>query len=270
MSPQMVRQSDKPKWDDRLWFSASRWKSLTKCGEQYRLEKIEKLPGKAAAWTIRGNAVHDTVEEWEKQSRGIDPYEFYREVAWPKALEETTTKYPDLSTWFRTPRVKSTERDIELRLEDGFSQVERYVERATAERELWKVIATEQEFEMEFPGILIRGKMDQIREWRDGDLSLWDVKTGGDDNEDNRQLGTYRLGYLMSAGIAVDWGSYWYTKLDRGSDSIDLSVYTYDYMNKEFQKIKKILDQGLFLANPSIKGCKFCPVADACVEAKSV
>lgn len=262
---EMIRQSDKPKWDDRLWFSASRWKSLTKCGEQYRLEKIEKLPGKAAAWTIRGNAVHDTVEQWEKEARKIDPVEFYREVAWPKALEETTTKYPDLSTWFRTPRVGSTQRDIDLRLGDGLKQVERYVERALDESELWRVVEAEAQFELEFPGILIRGKIDQIREWRDGDLSLWDVKTGGDDNEDNRQLGLYGLGYKDGS---VNWGAYYYTKLDRASDPIDLSVYTYDYVNEELQKVKKILDQGLFLANPSIKACKFCPVADACVEAK--
>lgn len=258
-------------YDPRTWLSASKWKAVSQCGERYRLERVEKRPSRPAAWTVRGNAVHETVEKWEASGRELDPEKYFNEEAWPKALEETKDKYPELRHWQRTPRVSSVPRDIELRKADGLGQVLRYCERATAEEDLWRVIAVEQSFELDFPDILVRGYIDQIREWNDGELSVWDIKTGGDDSEDNRQLGLYGLGYqgLHPDQSAIAFGSYWYTKLDRASRAVDLSIYTYEYVNQELQKVKKILDQGLFLANPSINNCKFCGVSEFCKEAKA-
>jgi putative RecB family exonuclease len=255
-------------YDPRTWLSASQWKAVTSCGRRYELERREKAPSRPAAWTPRGTAVHNTIEEWEKEKRRLDWRGFY-EQAWTIAVDETLEKFPDTSKWFLTPRVKGVERDLALRHADGLAQVERYVERALDEKSDWEVIDTEVSFEVEFPDILLRGKIDQLRRWNDGELSLWDIKTGGDDSEDNRQLGIYRFGYLDQTGVDIHFGAYFYTKLDRASDSIDLSVYTRNYLNQELQKVKKILDQGLFLANPSIKNCKFCGVADYCLESKS-
>lgn len=255
-------------YDSRTWLSVSRWKSITKCGERYRLERVEKHQSRPAAWIPRGVAAHSTIEEFEKSGRTIDPEQYFNEVAWPEALARTTLDYPNLDNWILTPRVRTVTQDLKLRQADGLKQVLRYVERALDEADLWRVVEVEYPFEIEFPGILFRGYIDMVREWHDGDLYLCDLKTGGDDDEDNRQLGAYGLGYQMTSGKSVPYGLYVYSKLDRSSTAIDLAPYTYDYVNQELQKLKKILDQGLLLANPSKSNCKFCGVAEFCKESK--
>lgn len=254
-------------YDPRRWLSVSKLKSVGKCGRQYQLERIEKKPSRPAAWTVRGIAAHSTIEQWEKSKRQIDPEAEYQR-AWDDAMTITIDQYPDVSNWQRTPRVGSVARDIELRFKDGLQQVLRYCERAIDEEDLWRVREAEFPFTLEFSEFIIRGVIDQVREWEDGDLSLWDLKTGGDDSEDNRQLGVYRQGYLKETSIDIPVGAYWYSKLDRASKSIDLNVYTPEYIFQEFEKLDRIMTQGLYLANPSKKNCKFCPVSEHCLESK--
>lgn len=255
-------------YDDREWLSASQWKAITKCGEQFRLERVAKHPSRPAAWTVRGIAAHDAIEHWEVMQRQRDPLNYYTNVAWPNALAKTTEKFPDLSKWMKTPRVGTVAIDLKRREEDGLRQVERYVERALDEKDLWRVVAAEVPFEIEFPGILYRGFIDQIREWEDGFKYLVDVKTGNDESECNRQLGSYGLGYEQVSGERLTVGQYYYTKLDRPSDTIDLTPYTYDYMFAELKKVVEIKRQKLYLANPSKKNCFACGVSEFCLESK--
>lgn len=257
-------------YDPRSWLSVSKLKSVTKCGRAYELERIQKVPSRPAAWTVRGIATHDAIEQWEKSGRDIDIKEYFNQSAWPAAYEQTLEKYPDLNNWLKTPRVKSVSQDLVYRHLDGLEQSMKYTERAIAESDLWRVVETEVPFTLEFPGqdFIINGYIDQIREWNDGDLSIWDIKSGNDDSEDNRQLGVYGLGYYQKTGTKISDGCYWYTKLNRPSKSIDLTIYTEEYIIEEFSKLDQIIKSGLFLANPSIKGCFACGVADHCLESK--
>lgn len=256
-------------YDPRRWLSVSRLKSVSKCGERYRLERVEKIPSRPAAWTPRGIAAHETIEQYEKTGRQINPEEFYLDEAWPKALAETLKKFPDQKNWMKTPRVGSVKKDIELRQADGLKQVLTYVDRAVEEQDLWRVLEAEVDFKIEYPDFFILGYIDQVREWiPTGDKYIVDVKTGGDDGEDNRQLGIYRLGYLHARGEDLPFGQFYYSKLDRYSLDIDLSVYTEEYILEEFRKLNQILEQKLLLANPSFDNCRFCGVSDACLEAK--
>lgn len=246
----------------------SRLKSVTKCGRRFQLEKVEKVPSRPAAWTIRGIAAHSTIEEWEKSGRTIDPEATYQDQHWPEAFRKICDEYPDVDDWIRTPRVKTTARDLQLREADGLTQVQKYVERALDEEDLWRVVESEVDFKMEFPEFFVVGYIDQIREWHDGFQYIVDVKTGGDDQEDNRQLGIYALGYESKTGVRLDTGQYYYTKLNRPSDDIDLRPYTREYIHGEFLTLDKILSQNLFLANPSIKNCFSCNVSRHCAESK--
>lgn len=254
-------------YDPRRWLSVSKLKSIGKCGRQYQLERIEKVPSRPAGWTVRGIAAHDTIDTWEKDLRASDPESYYQD-SWDRALQETILKFPQVDKWQRTPRVKTVAKDLELRKQDGLVQVQRYCERAIDEEDLWRVKEAEFPFTLEYENFIIRGIIDQVREWEDGDLSLWDLKTGGDDSEDNRQLGVYRHGFLKESGIDIGVGAYWYSKLDRASKSIDLNVYTPEYIEAEFTKLDQIMTQNLYMANPSIKSCFACGVAEHCIERK--
>lgn len=253
--------------EDKFRASVSKLKAYTRCGRQFELERINELPSRPAAWTVRGHAVHQTIETWEAFDREGDPLKMFRD-AWDTALAEQTERFPDLSRWMRTPRVKSTEQDVKLRYLDGEKQVTRYVERALDEADLWRVVETEVPFEIETEKFVVRGKIDQIREWEDGELSIWDIKTGSDDQEDNRQLGFYGLGYWYETGKKIPWGSYWYTKLDRASKSIDLNVYTQKYLFSQIDMLMAGINARVFLANPSKKNCFACGVAAHCIESK--
>lgn len=255
--------------DYRRWLSVSRLKKVSHCGQQYYYQKIEKHPTKPYPWTVRGIAAHSAIEEWERSDRTIDPESYYVDVAWPEAYEKILEDTPDLKDWGKTPRVGSVKKDLEKRQEDGLKQVQTYVDRALEEEHLWRVVEMELEFKLEYPDFWIVGYIDQIREWIEtGEKYIVDCKTGGDDSEDNRQLGTYRLGYFKTKGEWLDFGMYYYPKLDRYSDDIDLSIYTEDYLLDQFTKLDMILENKIFLPNPSFKNCQFCDFTDLCAEAK--
>lgn len=255
--------------DYRRKLSVSRLNSVSKCGRAYELKRVLKMSASPAAWTVRGIAAHSAIEEWEKSDRSLDVIDYYVNQAWPSALMKILEESPRLKTWTKTPRVKTVERDLELRKDDGLQQVQTYVDRALEEQELWRVLESEISFEIETSSFWIVGHIDQIREWiPTGDRYIVDVKTGGDDGENNRQLGIYRYGWYSLTNEWIDWGSYYYPKLDRFSADIDLSVYSEGYILEEFEKLDFMLAQKLFVANPSFNNCKFCDVSQHCLEAK--
>ena len=256
-------------YDPRRWLSVSRMSSVAKCGRQYELSRVEKVPSKPAAWTVRGIAAHEAIEEWESSARQLDYINYYVDEAWPKALEKITEEYPDVQNWQRTPRVLTVKRDLELRHADGLKQVQTYVDHALSEEDLWEVLEIEFPFRIEYDDFIIMGYIDQIRRWIPTDEKyVVDLKTGGDKSEKNIQLGTYRQGYLSETGEDFLVGQYYYPKLGRYSLDIDLSPYTEEYIFQEYDKLDLILEHGLFLANPSFDNCFGCGVADHCIEAK--
>jgi CRISPR/Cas system-associated exonuclease Cas4 (RecB family) len=261
---------NEPPIDYRRWLSVSRLGSVAQCGRAYELERVEKVPSRPAAWTVRGISAHAVIEEWERSGRELDYVGYYVDVAWPEAYEKTVEKYPDVSNWMKTPgRVSSVKRDIELRKQDGLDQIQTYVDHAREEEDLWEVLDIEFAFKLEYPEFFIVGYIDQVRRWIPTDEKyIVDVKTGGDSNEKDPQLGIYGFGYEQMTGEPIEFGQYYYPKLGRYSHDIDLTVYTEEYILAEFKKLDKILAQKLFLANPSFDNCKFCGVSDHCLEAK--
>lgn len=53
--------------------SFSSFSQYSRCGEQFRLKRIDKVdvPERPASWTIFGNAYHKAVEEWELSDREL-------------------------------------------------------------------------------------------------------------------------------------------------------------------------------------------------------
>lgn len=268
--------------DPRRARSVSQLKSYTGCGMRYKLERLEKKPSPPAAWTIRGIAVHGVAEDWEKSERTADPEQLY-EHHWAKALEEQQNKYPDLDSWIKTPRVKSTERDLELRFQDGLDQlvgnakVPGYIPQALADAGQWQphrlpdgTLAVELKIKIDFgdsSDFFVIGYVDLVKEWSNGLLSVADFKTGGDSGEDYRQLGTYREGLRQTYGIDVRQGELIYPKLGRTSGWVDLSRYDADYLRPVYEQLDQGIEAGIFLANPDKEKCNlFCSVKQFCPE----
>lgn len=251
---------------------------LTSCGLAYKLERIDKHPSPPAAWTVKGIALHEALEGWEKGERTEDPLVLFEE-AWEKCLASMVVKQSDLSKWVKTPRVKLTETDLDLRHRDGLLEVERYTTRALAEADIWVpwrledgTVAVELKFEYDFgpeTPFVIWGYIDILQYWlAEGVVTVGDYKSGRDSRENKRQLGLYRAAANKYYGANIDFGQYYYTKLDRSSGWLDLRHYTPEYLLEEYTMADKMIQQNLFLANPSKDGCKFCGVKQFCDEMK--
>lgn len=254
--------------------SQSQVSKLVNCGELYRLERIERKPSPPAAWTVKGVVVHDVLDWWEKDGRPqFDESEY--KARWDTFYQKQLVRYPDLSQWTRTPRTGSTERDLELRYADGLKEILRYVARAESEAHLWVPFviegkpAVELPFELTLPGcdFTVQGYIDMLKFWKQtGVVTVSDYKTGSDKRQNWKQLGLYAYAARTIYGLDVNHGQYFYTKLDRPSKWKDLSDYTGEYLAEEYTKADKIIQQQLFVANPSLDGCTFCTVKQYCKE----
>lgn len=255
--------------------SVSQWKSLTTCGERYRLERMHRkdLPTRPAAWTIGGSAFHEAVMDWEKGRRRDDLAELFVKH-YDRMVEEEKVKQPNLKLWMKPPRTKETETDIKnYRKRFLEKDIPNYLKRM--EEAEWEIaelpsgeLALELEFEMQFGEVTVRGALDRIQWWPKLNANaMEDLKTGSpDSDDDHRQLGLYRIAAAEVYDIDLVWGRYWYTKLDRPSDSwVDLSRYTREYFEEEFAKVDAIIANNLFLANPG-KSCGICSVRPWCRE----
>lgn len=249
--------------------SASQLNSYTGCGERYRLERTVDLPVTHAAWTSLGTAIHEAYEHWELNGRAGILAEYF-EAAYDLDIQKYLDLQPDLDYWTKTPRVKSVENDIALRREAGVKQAVALQE--SCEKSLWKPwtlpsgdLALEVPFEAQLGSVLVRGMVDVIKEWPDGQLTACDWKTGNKSHPKYRQLGVYKHAMIQDYGIDLPYGEFWFTKDGSSSGFIDLSRYTYAYLTDQYEKLDLAITEGIFLANPGSQ-CDLCNVRGFCRE----
>ncbi|MCQ9385085.1 PD-(D/E)XK nuclease family protein [Brevibacterium moorei] len=143
--------------------SASQLLSYLECGEKYRLGRRAKAPARPTAWAPQGTAVHYTIEQWEKSGRvgTLDQVAAVFESEFDKLIAELKEKNTEGLDWL-TGSKKSGEQDIEERRDKGRDQVLRYVDWAVDKADEWRVMASEQEFDIELGGVQVKGYIDQI------------------------------------------------------------------------------------------------------------
>lgn len=248
--------------------SVSQLNTFSECGERYRLERTLSLPPRPAAWTALGNGMHSAVEIWERSDRIGELAELFW-VHYNEEIERLTALQPDLKQWIKTPNVKTVERDIDLRGEHGVKQANSL---ETARRSApWKVasiggqLALELPLTLTFGDVRVIGKVDLVKEWPNGTLSVEDTKTGAKKGTRNRQLGFYGLALNEMYGLHITHGEFWYTKLGASGGYVDLNRYNRPYLHDQFNKLDSAINQELYLANPG-DHCTFCDVRQYCRE----
>lgn len=267
--------------DDRMHLSASQLSAFSRCGMQYKLIKIDKLPNPPSAALLKGNAVHDVLEEWERKHRDIDLEVAYGR-AWQYQLDKATAEYPDMTQWPHDRRTKDATSDLKYRHRDGLQEIINYTRRATDEAEMWHPLqlpngelAIEVPFSISYGDFVVNGRVDVVQEWNhDGSVTVADYKTGSASGENYRQLGTYRVGLQEAHGITVNFGRYWYTQATRdspagrASDWVDLRRYTREYVGKQYRLLKTARAHDIYIPNPSNTLCGSCSVRQYCPEMK--
>jgi len=247
--------------------SISQLKTFRRCGEAYRLQRVTDVKRSVpAAWTIKGHAFHSAYETWEQYDRHSSLAGLF-EDHWDEQYAISVGEEPDLERWTKTPRVTTTERDLELRRRDGIQEAEVYQEHCEIAE--WKLLwvadtpMVEVAGEITLGNITVKYGIDCVLVWPDGTVTLRDIKTGNRE-VDSTQLGVYRLALKKNYDIDVNWGEFWYTK-DGGNREVNLARYTEDYLTDQFVKLDKAITSGIYLANPG-KNCEMCDVKEWCRE----
>jgi putative RecB family exonuclease len=244
--------------------SISQLKSFTRCGEAFYLERFKRseVPRRPAAWTILGIALHDAVMEWEKSERQIDVLGYFYSK-YDALVAEERDKQPDEDYWFLPPNTKTVSSSITNYRKRGADNLSTYISRC---REApWEVSCLEREFEIQLAGITVRGGVDRILFYpSDESYLVEDLKSGSPkDEEDIRQLAFYAFVARELWDIPVTEGRYWFTKLDRPSETVNLERFDRRYWEEQFDKLDRSISQELFLPSPGAQ-CGLCAVKPWC------
>lgn len=253
--------------------SVSQLKSFSRCGEQFRIERLnrKKIPETPAAWTALGVGLHEAFCDWERSDRTIDVTDAF--VAYyDNYIAEALERQPDFDYWQVPPGTKSVKNSIDNYRKRALERdVPEYEQRCLeAEWEIYRFEdgskALELEFELEFEGVVVRGALDRVQWWpSSGTATIEDLKSGNLEPYDFRQLGTYAYAARTIFGIPVTHGRYWHTKYDKGGEWTDLTRYTKDYLGLTYKKLDEAILNNIFLPNPG-KICDLCSVKTWCRE----
>lgn len=249
--------------------SVSQFSSFTRCGESYRLERVERKPAKPAAWLAQGSAVHKAVEQWELSLRTIS-WERLSQLylaEYNGLIAEGLAVEPNPDRWLTGGRVKGSD-DIKRRRERGLEQLQGYITYAinAAERPLMvddETPVIEHEFRLDLDGVEVIGFIDMVVEWPNGVVAVRDLKTGTKRPDWAIQLGIYKVALEAEFGIDVAWGDFYMAKDNRPLPPVSLKRFTRQYVTDMFHTLDRSIRDGLWLPNPGDQ-CRVCGVSDYC------
>lgn len=248
--------------------SHSALEQYSNCGRSFQLSRVDGVPALQAAWFAQGTEEHNTLEDWERSGRTIDPVARYLS-RYDDSITALLESYPDQADWLRGGR-KSLETDIAERRERGAAQLDAYVKWAV--NQPWRVWslpdgnpALEVPFRVDLDGHPVRGFIDTIWEWETGVIEPVDYKTGSKKPETPRQLGIYRVAMQEAFGFDVSHGRYMMLK-DLKCEPVDVRRYDKAYLTELFKSAQRGIDAGVFLPRPS-NSCFTCTVKRHCREA---
>lgn len=256
-----------------IYRSVSQLTSYISCPESYKLQRIDRVEAKPAAWFQQGTAFHEAIEFWEKFDRKPDLEEVLEQYysAWDDGLAEALDFGPD--DWLTGTAKRDGPADIAMRMDKGAQQVADYIEFALAHSEEWRILrldgkpAVEQKFELLVPyqdeELIVVGYIDQMVEYRNGVIRPRDMKTGTKKPNWEIQLAVYALAMREVWGLPA-WTGDFYMAKDKGlTKPYGLERYNRAYIESLFQQLESGIRAKSFLPNPGSM-CHVCPVKQFC------
>lgn len=264
--------------------SHSQIASYATCPEQYRLERVLKVPSRPGWALVGGSALHAMTEDHDRAALGLpremlgsfDEY-FDREIAdrlerddsfapsdwrpsgrssaaWPNKEDERWWRHHGpifFDRWVRW--VQSVPWDIVVR-DDGETGIE-----VEVDLPLGEVGGDE---------IVLKGYIDRVlRNPATGEYMVLDIKTGASKQPTPRQLGTYRLALEDKWGEPVSVGTFWDARSGGTGELYNLRPYSIDRLEYQAQALAFARQNGIYIPAPSTM-CAACSVSDYCFEYK--
>ena len=257
---------------ERIHRSVSQYNQYEKCPYSYKLDRIDKVWSRPAAWLAQGSAVHVAGEMYERSGREMTLAEM--EDIFRESYAEEITKYteetPNFEYWFRSGPYGG-ERDIERRYGIGLEQCGKY--KTWYDKHPNEVIWISEDgtpgieigFDVDLDGVPVRGYIDAvILDEETGEITVRDNKTGNTPGDDF-QLGTYKVALEIEYGLeGIEHGDYWMGRSGKPTYPYKIGEWTKERITEEFHKLEENIQAGRFEAKPEASKCMFCSVNTSC------
>lgn len=261
---------------ERLSFS--QLSSYARCPEQYRLERVVKVPQTPSWALVGGSAVHVITERRDLLEHGVEPdgtldfeEEFEAEVS--SREEESGMGREDFRASGRRSKEWPNKENHEWWLKNGPLMVDRWTRFSrNFPHPLWITPTGEPGVEVPFEyavpdtDIVVRGVVDRVHDLGDGTLLATDIKTGASKQPSMRQLGVYKVALEQKyPGHTVKFGMFWDGRSGVGTAMEDLDAHIPERLSYQMRALSIARKAGIYLANPS-NMCVSCSVRDYCYE----
>ncbi|WP_394615868.1 RecB family exonuclease [Lentzea sp. JNUCC 0626] len=255
----------------RLSFSAK--SLLTDCGERFRLERLYKIRGDTWFATVAGSAIHEITEHLDlvELGRRIGETPSFKSV-FDRLLAEERAKGIEVNPSGKVLKSISlrggpNKKDYDWWLIYGPKFVENWV--SWKAQSAWKLAvlpdgqaAVEVRIDDPMGGDDHLGFIDRVYITPEGQVVVVDLKTGSVPLS-ALQLGTYAVGLWRKYGLLSTWGAYWMAGKGELTSLKDLSLYTEEYIDAQYEMAWNAIRAGVFLPNVTSL-CRACGVREFC------
>lgn len=255
--------------------SFSQVSTYTRCGEQFRLERLLRAP-QAPAWAlVGGSAIHSATEEWDNElmvGNVIDDHSALWAKHFDIQIEETAAKSDvPKSEWRASGRKSAAWPDKETE-EFWNHKGPEFVANWAAWRmnspwEIWTAPdgtpGIEIGFTINVGGVMVKGAIDRIMQTPDGEVLPVDLKSG-QEPDDTLQLGTYGKAMRDHMGVDPTYGTYWMARTGSTTALHPMGKFTDEYLAYLYGGARKGMEAGIFLPKVT-RMCSGCSVRQSCV-----
>jgi hypothetical protein len=253
---------------------------MKKCGEQYRLTRLLKIP-EAPGWAmIGGTAVHETTEHFDLLGDlSPDPAQV-REKFTEIFAQETQSQVDRYEGHFqpkdfhcsgRASKAWPNKEDDAWWLENGPLFVHNWMNFHRTTPYTVTVIDDQPAIELhatvELGGLPVELYIDRVMMTPSGPVII-DLKSGANMPKDDMQLAIYSEGLHQQYGMQRPrWGQFFDCRKAVTSVAYDLDQWPKERLDHEFSQVRRMQEEGIFLANPS-NLCSSCGVKEYCLTMK--
>ena len=259
--------------------SYSQISTMIRCGMQFYLERLIRVPARPNWAMAGGSALHAATEQWdlglvrdgdagasEGRVRALFNNAFDDEIA----LREQQSGFVR-NEWRATGRASKewpNKKDEKWWRANGPAMLRRWtVWRLNSP---WEVAELDGEtLGIELPitatigGLEVRMVIDRLFEHA-GQYLIVDLKTGDRPPDDGTQLGVYAEGVEQEYSLRPRWGQFWMAKDGGTTPTEDLTEYSSERLGHAFSSVRKMQEAGAFLPHVTSM-CSACGVRDYCL-----
>jgi len=243
--------------------SHSRYELFARCGEEYRLRKIERVPVTPSIYAIAGTVFHEWTDLYDGEPFAKEDHEHW----WKRNLADQVTK-AELDSGFSLREWDNPKRSADLnktafekfRDEIGPDMIGKYIE--WRKQSAWQVHSIELELKYKLGDVEGIARIDRVFERpEEGDLVAIDTKTWSRKRV-TAQLPTYLVA-LRQNGFNVSAAGYYHARRGEAGDLNEYKYWDENRLAALHEQAAHMISEGWFLPAPG-ESCRNCDVRRHC------